>query len=61
MPRLWRLTCGITQGPPQGLPALGQPMRDEIGAQAERLAEEAGLSIEFIRTCKSFRKERRIK
>ncbi len=36
-------------------------MRDEIRAQAERLAEEAGLSIEFIRTYKSFRKERRIK
>ena len=42
-------------------PLWAEPMRDEIRAQAERLAEEAGLSIEFIGTCKSFHKERRIK
>ena len=42
-------------------PRWAEPMRDEIRAHAERLAEDAGLSIEFIRTCKSFRKERRIK
>ena len=42
-------------------PRWAEPMRDEIRAHAERLAEEAGLSIEFIRTYKSFRKERRIK
>ena len=42
-------------------PRWAEPMRVEIRAHAERLAEEAGLSIEFIRTYKSFRKERRIK
>ena len=42
-------------------PRWAEPMRDEIRAQTERLVEEAGLSIEFIRTYKSFRKERRIK
>ena len=31
-------------------PRWAEPMRDEIRAHAERLAEEAGLSIEFIRT-----------
>jgi len=37
-----------------------EPLRDEIRANAERLAEENGLEIEFLRK-KKFRKEERIK
>jgi hypothetical protein len=42
-------------------PRWAEPFRDEIRAQAERLAREAGLTIEFIRRVKEFRKEQRIK
>jgi hypothetical protein len=38
-----------------------EPLRDEIRHNAERLAEEAGLEIEFIRKLGAFRKEARIK
>ena len=38
-----------------------QPLRDEIPANAERLAAEAGITIEFIRKHKAFRKEQRVK
>jgi hypothetical protein len=37
-----------------------EPLRDEIRANAERLAAEAGLEIEFIRKFKAFRKEDRV-
>jgi hypothetical protein len=37
-----------------------EPLRDEIRANAERLAAEAGLEIEFIRKLKAFRKEDRV-
>ncbi len=37
-----------------------EPLRDEIRANAERLAAEAGLEIEFIRKFKALRKEDRI-
>ncbi len=39
---------------------FAEPLRDEIRLQAERLARDNGLEIEFIRK-KDFRKERRIK
>jgi hypothetical protein len=42
-------------------PRWAEPFRDEIRAHAERLAQEAGLTIEFIRRVKAFRKEERIK
>jgi len=42
-------------------PRWAEPFRDEIRAHAERLAQEAGLTIEFIRRVKDFRKEERIK
>jgi hypothetical protein len=38
-----------------------EPFRDELRAHAERLAEEAGLEVEFIRRYKDFRKEARVK
>jgi hypothetical protein len=41
-------------------PRWAQPLDDEIRANAERLAAEAGLKIEFIRKLKAFRKEDRI-
>jgi hypothetical protein len=37
-----------------------EPLRDEIRANADRLAAEAGLEIEFIRKLKAFRKEDRV-
>ena len=37
-----------------------EPLRDEIRANAEHLAAEAGLEIEFIRKLKAFRKEDRV-
>jgi hypothetical protein len=37
-----------------------EPLRDEIRANAERLAAAAGLEIELIRTLKAFRKEDRV-
>jgi hypothetical protein len=39
---------------------LANPLREEIRANAERLAAENGLQIEFIRRIKDFRKEDRI-
>lgn len=43
------------------LPRFAEPLRDEIRQNAEHLAQEAGLEIEFIRSAKSFRKEDRIR
>ena len=40
---------------------FAEPLRDAIRAQAESIAEENGLAIEFIRKSKAFRKEERIK
>ena len=37
-----------------------EALRDEVRANAERLATEAGLEIEFIRKFKAFRKEGRV-
>jgi len=37
-----------------------EPLRDEIRTNAERVAAEAGLEIEFIGKIKAFRKEDRI-
>jgi hypothetical protein len=42
-------------------PRWAEPFRDELRAHAERLAQEAGLPIEFIRRVKDVRKEQRIK
>ena len=42
-------------------PQWAQPLRDEIRGNAQRLACEANLDIEFIRSHKAFRKEQRIK
>lgn len=41
-------------------PRWAEPLRDEIRANAERLAAEAKLAIEFIRKFKAFRKEDRV-
>jgi hypothetical protein len=38
-----------------------EPLREELRENAEHLASEAGLQIEFIRNHKAFRKEARIK
>lgn len=40
---------------------FAEPLRDTIRQNAQRLAEENGLEIEFIRKHKAFRKEARIK
>jgi len=37
-----------------------EPLRDDVRANAERLAAEARLQIEFIRKFKAFRKEDRV-
>jgi hypothetical protein len=37
-----------------------EPLRDEVRANAEHVAAEAGLEIEFIRKLKAFRKEDRV-
>jgi len=42
-------------------PLWAQPLRDDIRTNAERLAAEAGIAIEFIRKHKAFRKEQRVK
>jgi hypothetical protein len=39
---------------------FAEPLRDELRDNAERLAAEEGLQIEFIRSAKAFRKEERI-
>lgn len=41
-------------------PRWAEPLREELRENAERLAAEAGLQIEFIRKLKAFRKEVRI-
>lgn len=41
-------------------PQFAQPLRDGIRANAERLARENGLGIEFIRRIDAFRKEDRV-
>lgn len=41
-------------------PRWAEPLREEVHANAERLAAEAGVGIEFIRTLKAFRKEDRV-
>ena len=42
-------------------PRWAEPLRDEIRANAEKLAAEANIEIEFIRKHKAFRKDERIK
>jgi hypothetical protein len=42
-------------------PRWAEPLREELRENAERLAADAGLQIEFIRKLKVFRKEARIK
>ena len=41
-------------------PRFAQPLRDQLRENAERLAAENGLTIEFIRRTKSFRKEDKV-
>jgi len=41
-------------------PRFAEPLRDEVRANAERLAEEHGLGIEFVRSAGAFRKEDRV-
>lgn len=41
------------------MPAMPEPLRDEIRANAERVAQRAAIQIEFVRTT-SLRKENRI-
>jgi hypothetical protein len=43
------------------LPRFAEPLRDELRQNAARLATEAGVEIEFVRSAKSFRKEDRIR
>jgi hypothetical protein len=40
--------------------AFAKPLRDAIRTNAERLAREAGIEIEYLRKPKALRKERRI-
>ena len=42
-------------------PTWAQPLREAIRENAERLAAENGIEIEFVRSKKSFRKEARVK
>ena len=41
-------------------PRFAEPLRDELRQNAERLAKESGIEIEFIRSKGSFRKEARV-
>jgi hypothetical protein len=41
-------------------PRFAEPLRDELRLNAERLAKESGIEIEFIRSKGSFRKESRV-
>ena len=52
---LWRRRVRIFD-----FPKFAEPLRDEIRRNAERLAQENGLKIEYIRR-RNFRKEQRIK
>jgi hypothetical protein len=42
-------------------PRWAEPLREELRENAEQIAAEAGLQIEFTRKLKAFRKEARIK
>ena len=42
-------------------PRWAEKLRDELRSHAEKIAADAGLDIEFIRSYKAFRKEQRIK
>ena len=42
-------------------PRFAEPLRDQIRQNAERIAQENGLEIEFIRSVHAFRKEDRIR
>ena len=42
-------------------PRFAEPLREEIRQNAERLAQEHGLEIEFVRSAKAFRKEERMR
>src|SRR5712691_3000439 len=42
-------------------PRFAEPLRDEVRANAERLAQAAGLEIEYIRSVHAFRKEDRVR
>jgi hypothetical protein len=42
-------------------PRFAEPLRDEIRQNAERLARESGLEVEFIRSARAFRKEDRVR
>jgi hypothetical protein len=42
-------------------PRFAEPLREEIRQNAERIAQESGLEIEFIRSVGAFRKEDRIR
>jgi hypothetical protein len=42
-------------------PRFAEPLRDEIRSNAERVAAEAGVTIEFVRSVHSFRKEDRVR
>lgn len=41
-------------------PRFAEPLRDEVRANAERIAQENGVDIEFIRSSAHFRKEARV-
>ncbi len=41
-------------------PRFAEPLRDEVRANAERVAQDNGIEIEFIRSKNSFRKETRV-
>lgn len=41
-------------------PRFAEPLRDEIRQNAERVAQENGVEIEFVRSSASFRKEARV-
>ena len=42
-------------------PHFAEPLRDQIRQNAERIVQENGLEIEFIRSVHAFRKEDRIR
>ena len=42
-------------------PKWAEPLRDAIRQNMERIAAENGIEIEFVRSKKSFRKEKRVK
>ena len=52
---LWRRKIRVFD-----FPKFAEPLRDEIRANAERLAKANGLEIEYIRK-RNFRKEQRVK